>query len=601
MHVRHITISNYKSFGGAQVLNFDKGFNLILGGNNAGKSTVLETLDLLARNEPHRSRVTVPRYGDPIRGFSKIAVGLTMSTLELGRMHGREQFYVPINVPVTDPGVSGLAFRQFDSDVLLNFDFVVDGGSRRVELTSKSIFNGGFLDGESEPRPSAEFIFNAEGEFEVRRALAVADGSRLQNLANRCLARIYRFGAQRRPGSECGMVDAAVLDREAATLPYFINRLQTSNAHGHRQLCSWVNRILPTVAWVQSTPTGRNSFALQCLPEAPEAQREDLATPLASMGTGIGNIVAILYVMLTAREPQVIAIDEPNAFLHPRALRELLAILESEGKQHQFILTAHSADVLTAVDTSSINFLELASSATVVKRVSREQLHSIRGELAELGISVTDLHGKDRVLWVEGQTEELVFPLLLRYACPEIAAGTAVLRVERTGTFERKRGVAVEEIVSIYDRLSKSAGLVPPMICMLLDAETKKPNEMAQIERDSQNRLRFLDRRMLENYLLNPRAIHAALLELNCACELAQVENELSTINLTDISNVDGARVLQTLFSSISEATQEFRKTRDVPNIVSWLIANERDFLEPLRSLLRRILMNEAAFTELER
>ncbi|NVM93055.1 hypothetical protein FHT32_006748 [Variovorax sp. SG517] len=387
------------------------------------------------------------------------------------------------------------------------------------------------------------------------------------------------------------MVNDLVLDREAARLPYFINRLQTSDAHGHRKLCEWVQRIFPDVSWVQSTPIPNNVFALYCLPHGPEARRQDLATPIGRMGTGIGNVVAILYVLLTAREPQVIAIDEPNAFLHPRALRELLAILESEGKSHQFILTAHSADVLTAVDTSTISFLDLENSATVVKQATREKLHTIRGELARLGISVTDLHGKDRVLWVEGQTEELVFPEVLRYACPEIAAGTAVLRVERTGTFEKKNGMPPDEIVSIYERLSTSAGLVPPMICVLLDAEKRKREDKVRIELQSKNRLRFLDRRMLESYLIEPHAIHAALKELGCECELAQVEAALSGFDLSREAEIDGAKVLEQLFSAVSNATQEFRKTRDVPTLVSWLIANNPLHLDPLRDFLRRILL----------
>ena len=133
------------------------------------------------------------------------------------------------------------------------------------------------------------------------------------------------------------------MQRNAGNLPYCINHLHSNDAEGHRILCNWVHRIFPSVKWIQAPPIpGTQTFQLQCLPEAPEARRHDLAVPLDRMGSGIGNVIAILYVVLTARYPQVIAIDEPNSFLHPKALRELLSILAQDGKQHQYVLTAHS-------------------------------------------------------------------------------------------------------------------------------------------------------------------------------------------------------------------------------------------------------------------
>ena len=238
--------------------------------------------------------------------------------------------------------------------------------------------------------------------------------------------RIYRFAAQRKPGTE--MIDQGdgVLDREALRLPFCINHLASNDSYGHKTLCALINRIFPSVRWIEAPPIG-GVFRLRCLPCEPSARRDDLAIPIAKMGTGLGNVIAMLYVALTTREPQVIVIDEPNAFLHPRALRELLAILESDGSQHQYIMTAHSPDVITAVNLASIVLLDFDGTCTTAKQVNEIKLFALRGHLADLGIRITDLHSRDRVLWVEGQTEELLMPDLLRYACPEVAASTAVL------------------------------------------------------------------------------------------------------------------------------------------------------------------------------
>lgn len=46
MHIETFAITNYKSFLEKQTLHFEPGFNLLVGTNNAGKTTVLDVIDL---------------------------------------------------------------------------------------------------------------------------------------------------------------------------------------------------------------------------------------------------------------------------------------------------------------------------------------------------------------------------------------------------------------------------------------------------------------------------------------------------------------------------------------------------------------------------
>ena len=99
---------------------------------------------------------------------------------------------------------------------------------------------------------------------------------------------------------------------------------------------------------------------------------------------------------------------------------------------------------------------------------------------------------------------------------------------------------------------------------------------------------------MLENYLLCPEAIVAALAELNLDLAPSFVDKALckalSIDKLSDdLSEVDAAQTLKEVFSELSEATLEFRKTRDVPVIFGHFIKNNPEHLEPLRLLLRSL------------
>lgn len=593
MRIESIAITNYKSFLDKQTICFEPGFNLLLGTNNAGKTSILDVIDINnALDEPHRSERTIPQYGGQTNQHSQFEVTLTTSFDELWKLTGSSQLYLPLTtINELHQGVKPLeAVEKFitnDGELQITSSFTQ--GLEKVIFKATDLISGVFSrNSQNEPIPVASIQFNPNSPaLQIQLAKTSGAHGAAGNYAQILKQRIYRFGAQRRPGFRCGGQNSNILDREATTLPYCLNNLQTDDAHGHKVLCDWVSRVFPSVKWVQST-SDNTGFELRCLPQLPEARRHDLAIPMSRMGAGIGNVIAMLYVVLTSREPQVIAIDEPNAFLHPKALRELLAILEAEGKQHQFILTAHSADVLTAVNARSISLLGFDGIATVVRQIGQKDLHSLRSGLAELGIRMTDLHAKDRVLWVEGQTEELVMPELLRWACPEIAAGTSILRVERTGTFDKK-SIEPAEVASIYERLSSSSALVPPMVCILLDGESRSKESRAKIETASDGKLRFLDRRMLENYLLHETALAATLSELGLTTSPQIVGALLSTkVAANDIAELDGATVLKNIFSELSGATLEFRKTRDVPILVEWILENDPGYLKTLGDCLRK-------------
>ena len=87
MHIDSVSIENYKSFLEAQTLKFEPGFNLLVGTNNAGKTSVLDVIDLnVGINEPHRSVQTIPDYGGSLTTSSRLSVSLTSRFSEVRRV-----------------------------------------------------------------------------------------------------------------------------------------------------------------------------------------------------------------------------------------------------------------------------------------------------------------------------------------------------------------------------------------------------------------------------------------------------------------------------------------------------------------------------------
>ena len=349
MFIKSVSIENYRSFLDRQTLQFEHGFNLLVGANNSGKTSVLEALDLNeSLNEPHRSIRNITQYGAAAAGLSEFEVELGSDLKEFRRVFPSDPIWLPARAEIPKEA----------TDQLLAFgNAIIKAPAMRLRIEFGGGVNALTIDGPGEVHGRASIAPLGENVIAVHmRFDSGIDPTQLvfskdvepsifNNYWQHYRHSIYRFSAQRRPGFESGS-GTPLLDRDAVNLPFCINHLGATDAHGHRLLCTWINRVFPGVQWVQSPPQSNGLFLMQCLPLTPEYRRNDLATPLARMGSGIGNVIAMLYVVLTSRHPQVIIIDEPNAFLHPRALRELLQILESEGRQHQYILSAHSAEVL---------------------------------------------------------------------------------------------------------------------------------------------------------------------------------------------------------------------------------------------------------------
>jgi predicted ATPase len=84
---------------------------------------------------------------------------------------------------------------------------------------------------------------------------------------------------------------------------------------------------------VSVEPVGAQQAEIYLWNIRPETGRDDLKIKLIDSGTGIGQVLAILYVVLESSSTKTIIIDEQNSFLHPFASRKLLSILQDYNHQ----------------------------------------------------------------------------------------------------------------------------------------------------------------------------------------------------------------------------------------------------------------------------
>jgi predicted ATP-dependent endonuclease of OLD family len=110
---------------------------------------------------------------------------------------------------------------------------------------------------------------------------------------------------------------------------------------------------------------------------------------------------------------QTILIDKPTSFLHPGATRKLLEVMQ-DRRDHQYIVSTHSPVLIQAVQPNSVWLTRYEADQSTIHEVDLEKTEDLRLFLREIGVRLGDVFGADNVIWVEGETEEDCFPIIVR-------------------------------------------------------------------------------------------------------------------------------------------------------------------------------------------
>jgi len=85
MRIVEFSLENYKSYRKVGPLRLERGFNVVVGPNNAGKTALLEGLTLQMAAHPHRSLSTQPRASTPLDQVSRASFTIAATGQESTR------------------------------------------------------------------------------------------------------------------------------------------------------------------------------------------------------------------------------------------------------------------------------------------------------------------------------------------------------------------------------------------------------------------------------------------------------------------------------------------------------------------------------------
>jgi ABC-type branched-subunit amino acid transport system ATPase component len=596
MHIEYASVINYKSFLSQTDIVFKSGLNVIIGRNDVGKTALTEALSTNFVDKPHLSSATVPTIArSPSDQESRVDLTLSLSRDEvLELLKPSFLIYVPV---INRANIDGemqrfeLAFSNTPHKITFRF---------RPRIPKNATFAA--FDGPLPTTPNIHnfglFHINPDGQLTRQSGTYSVhiQQSFPSNLTAPLLDRIFAFRAERMNIGESEAGPSMDLKPDASNLAQVLNVLQSSNPSAWERYNRLVSIVFPHIRQVTAPPVGSGRVGIKVWSIEPQSERTDLAIPLSESGTGISQVLAILYVALTANYPRVIIIDEPQSFLHPGAVRKLLDVLK-EFKEHQYIVSTHSPMVISSAEPESTLVVRKENSESTIEHINATERQELEMIFSEVGARLSDVFGADHILWVEGRTEEECFPLILsKHPAPHPIWGVKILGVVSTGGLEGKHS---RTIIDIYRRLSRANGIIPPALGFILDREGRNDSQLDDIRRESNGAVHFLPRRTYENYLLDPRALSVVMSNIPDFSDSPITEAEVRgwidhrrTDDENWEANVNGAKILSDLFSDLSDARCTYEKVKHGTTLTREILSSKPLAFKEVSDLLHEILQD---------
>ena len=611
MKLRKVRVKGFQAFADSGEIEFGDGINLIIGANNVGKSALLRALRPEFADDRHRSaaewiqaRLPLPceertiefsggEFEEAIINFASrqpTSVLLPRSYIESGKNVGEyirdiiKNHKISSKMQRTPFGVALYNICTANLSKKYNEDFSDYG----LILTLRD----GKIDTE---------------QLQIQKTNTRSDGEIIKIIMN---SKMFYFSSERVINYQQYATNQTKLQSNASNLASVLFALIGESGSLIDDLINHLREIFPTVGNISVGPVARSGDPAQIgifVWPTQAMKKPELRFPLQECGTGVAQVIAILTAVMTC-ENAVLIIDEINTFLHPAAVKALLRILQSEYGHHQYIIASHSPEVIASGAAQSIHLVRREGYESWVEKLDIGKIAHLREAAGQLGISMMDVFAAERIVWVEGETEELCSPRLYEMATGRsLPQGVRFIAVLSTGDFQRKRDK--ELVFEIYERLWRAALPLARSAVISFDSEGLTKDEKSDMEGRSKDAIRFLPRRNLECYLLDPEAIAEFISErLSDGTQITpeQVETELGKLaasqnyknniwsgNLGDpdwIKKVDGAKLLSETCGNISENHVTYNKKADAYALISKIGEKNQNHLDELLKYVKGLV-----------
>lgn len=510
-----LTLAGYKCFHAPTTIEFAKnGLTTISGKNNSGKSSVFEIFNLLKTscNLPSRTLLTT----DTIQPLNANCLNESPLHLELKFNIGKPSTAFPrlnafIHSSFSDQHnpnsqlCSTLlnTFNKEDSSITFIFKFAKGTTIiqlEEVKVNEVTLFENIFISDTIRLQWSrSTFGINTGSIYGAMLANFPTNLTEPIEFLAGFLKSIHQVSANRRVPTLIKPTPINTIsgqDLESAT--NLLYNWKEKSKSKYNKVINFLKQVDDSIDEFRFS--ANNNSELEVL-IANHRDQDSTNITLQNSGTGISQLLA-LSVFLIANENKFVLIDEPQVFLHPHAEFALIDLITSSN--NQVVVATHSSIFIHAAK-QHLTYLQKKAGATKALAFDKYSM----AELADdLGVPANHLLAGRKIFWLEGPTEVEIVRLLqdLDSKFRSQSLGVNYIALPNTGDIQGKKTKRIAD--AIYYSLNTKLGINS---VILLDSEEKTENAKEDLKKVFRCPIEFIDKSEIEEYLLEPKAIHQTI------------------------------------------------------------------------------------------
>ncbi|MEW6563812.1 MAG: AAA family ATPase [Pseudomonadota bacterium] len=531
MKLRSIEIKNFRSLEQVKLAPL-KNFNVLIGKNNSGKSSVFSALTFL--------HDVLQGKADPTDVLTKLTgnKSLEIELCFLPTSTEREDLINRlINSPSRNQSLSWLYDSQFYREFTFTFRSAI-GRAGTLQLTNlvataqdglpfkligfdsiptssndgKSCFNiDHFAAANMQSLPkhwNAATLYdqfrNTAHIFNIPPNLLQPDSTpsihfpglqAVVNLLFDFLNHASFFQPFRHSEAAASVIATPKLNRDGSNLAQRLHSINSNNRSEIDAIAKAISTALPDIGQLQ-TPLLDNSSSTSIQFISPNGYH----VALKNMGGGIEQLLMVFAVLYTTPNDHAIFLEEPETHLHPGAQRFLIEQLQRDGRQ--VFLTTHSPIFINASHADSIHQVSIRDGRTRIEYVSDYNLAAV---LSDIGAKNSDVLLSNAVVFVEGEGDKAVLEIFARKLNLQLSESNIIFLPMGGGNASHLK-IRSDVLTGL-----SSETHIPHLI--VIDRDERPEKEVTKLRKNLGDKLHVLSCRELENYLLEPSALLARMRE----------------------------------------------------------------------------------------
>jgi len=387
MRIRDVRVENFRSLRNVSLSDIGN-LTILIGGNSSGKSNLLEALYLFFNEiDPSPQREIGP-VSDYI-WFNRIPRKPVRITITLGLTKDELEELLPEKFSDT--------LKLNEGENVLSIVREIEGApNAAVWKTTEVKINNILI------MKNGKFVFTSSS-LTAEKKKRIGE-SILQNIHRKFKGAFKLINAARNVPSHQGQLGGRTSFIDPRILGELTKLGQSLDPSEEEK---WI-KIMEHVQEVSPQIRDMRIMASQLTIREHGSNRH---FPISLMGGGHQEISALLYEIIK-EENCVYGIEEPELHLHPQLARQFFGALKKISQEKQIFITTHSTIFVDQSDLTNTWIVKKEKGETKITRI--KEAKALRNVLWELGVRPSDVFYADVLIFVEGPTEKIVFPILAR-------------------------------------------------------------------------------------------------------------------------------------------------------------------------------------------